>query len=320
MNDLKAATTVILPLSNRKIIMISDSYGTDVNGVTNFADLIGSNYVDSDSIYHNYSIGSLGIVPNANAPGVKAHLEDLITNNIIAHPETVTDLVIALGANDIARYNQLDTYFEPMVDYIKQEFKIARVHIGFIGTTWSNTIADRIATIEKYKTLSATYNLTYMENLEYIMCTGANLQADRVHPNSTGASKLAEGVSLAVKNGVYDYSQTVSTTMTISGNSITLNFTFRNGILIASCEQGNISSFTLGASFTAGTYSSDPPIRGNGSFGFTTMICKAAQGFNAMQFLFNNNNPYARIVNDSVSGIAGAVANMYGTGDLIKIS
>lgn len=200
----------LVPPSPQEMIVVSDSYGLGRNGADSWVDLF-SPYMSDFSHVYNWSNGSMG-VNNVGDGGydaigfMQAHETD------VTDPDSVTVVVIAMGANDIASVSGLAAKFQTLITYIKTTYANASVYIGMIGNILdknSSVMANYLTCVNGYRNACRRYNKCYyLDGVEYIMHNATLFQADGVHPTSAGAAVIAEGVATALRDGSYTYTAT----------------------------------------------------------------------------------------------------------------
>ena len=259
-----SALTNIVQKNNRNIVLFTDSYGTTQGGVSPFTDIIENNYISSDDIFRVYAQGSVGIVPNTATPaGLIGFIQATIGS--ITDADEVTDVVIVLGANDIARANQIDNYFGALIAEVKTDFPHATIKVGFIGQSYNETVANHKIAVESYKKNTAIYGCEYLNNVEWIMYNGKFLQADGVHPNSDGASELAKGVAIAMDTNAYNFIKDgVTESVTVNDFAFNLVCNFNNGLLTIQSAETALQSGTFTTNFDNGDLT-NKVIRGSGN-------------------------------------------------------
>lgn len=191
----------------KNMIVVSDSYGLGRNNteswVTNFA-----SYMTEYNNVYNWSNGSMGIVwvgdGGYNAEGFMRSKE-----SEIADKASVTDVIIAMGANDLNGYSDFDTTFASLVSYINATYPNAKICLGMIGNVKEKTTAEyngycNVLTL--YREACKNHpGCRYLNGVEYIMHAAIFFQTDGVHPTTNGSRWLAKGVAEAFRSGSYTF-------------------------------------------------------------------------------------------------------------------
>ena len=206
-NQIDSNTSEIGALANKgsakRVIVFSDSYGVSVGGQTPFTTILQTALASTPVNFDYFAVGSLGITPNGVRPeGLSAYL-DANWYSLITTPETVTDVIIAMGANDIPNVAQLPSYFVTLCNNLKNKFKSAKIYFAFIGQSYNVPISNRNQAIEAYIENAKVNGCYYMDGAHYIMADGTNLQSDNVHPTTAGAQFIADMIIQNLINNSY---------------------------------------------------------------------------------------------------------------------
>lgn len=232
--------TALENLSNRRYIVVSDSYGLVRGDVTPWTQLLQPVLGASNADYYIFAEGSMGF----NRVGGDGHtVQSLLVANAatVSSPETITDVIMALGANDAlaAAENGLTEAIKNCIAYVKATYTAARVHIGFIGNELNKNsvaLARYIKAVNAYQSAAASSGASYIRGCEYIMHNLKNIQSDNVHPTIYGSVAIADYIAAYLNGGTYTYK-------VYSENSITSDY-FGNAI-IKTCLDGSVTSLML---------------------------------------------------------------------------
>ena len=192
-------------LSTHNVLIVSDSYGdTPGEWPDKLAALAGW---DSDH-FHNLSVSGSAFYGNA---GAGPHFIDQITNYAGDRNE-ITDIIVCGGIND-AYYDSnnasLNQAIKDFCDYAKAEYPNAKIHIGFIGhilqssphlngRTWKMVVF----TCRTYYYQAAINGVNILNNVEYALSQIVTaLDADGLHPSSTGSTILGNAIFEALTTG-----------------------------------------------------------------------------------------------------------------------
>lgn len=206
-DDLTAATDMLETYHNGKYILISDSYGNPIHGnVVGFThDLLAVDGIDSIPLYADG-----GSFHGGNFLAVLQTQAALMTADEKAE---IAKIVVAAGINDA----HSDTDYDIVVDnieafciYCRNTFPNAKVYLGYIGNTQSNSsilngrdlnsIADAIGCYAR----CGEFGAAFLSNLEYVLHDYSLLDTDGVHPNSVGGREIAKYLISALQTGSAD--------------------------------------------------------------------------------------------------------------------
>ena len=196
-----------LPPNPKRMIVVSDSYGLGRNGadswVTHFA-----NYMTDYANVYNWSNGSMGIVREGDG-GYNARNYMISKASEVTYPNSVSDVVIAMGANDIVNHANFDTVFNALHSYINTTYPNAKISLAFIGNVRekdSATLVNYLTALDLYRAAAKKYqDVRFLEGLEYIMHDLRLMQTDGVHPTTPGAQTIGKGMAEAFRSGSYRY-------------------------------------------------------------------------------------------------------------------
>jgi len=196
--------------SAKRAILVSDSYGetpsSNDNWGTRFSTITG---VQSEM----YAYSGAGFYTNQTNSILTRFSAETISN-----PDSVTDIIACLGANDIVTVATIDipvliSEIGNFVSYCKANFPNAEIYIGMVGYLLYGYPAAGSATITKYLDVLAAYQLgasqggaKYLSGVEYPLHYYYNISFnDGIHPTNAGVTALARAIAGAWKNGNYDY-------------------------------------------------------------------------------------------------------------------
>lgn len=201
------AATPLLP-SNRNVIALADSYGMVTS--PGFYQIMKTDQGIDDMLIDAYSGRSFARATNTFLQAIQT------INANINYQDEVTDIIVCGGYNDgqFLQYDggtsaQIVQAIANFITYCKQNFKNARVFIGFIA--WTKQTAGVSAgvlvnALNAYKA-GASIGGIYLNNVEYILRNIRLLDNDTpggYHPNSDGAAMLARYVFQSWFTGVCD--------------------------------------------------------------------------------------------------------------------
>lgn len=196
---------------NRRIVLMADSWGNyDVGGVHySFTETVKNNL---DALYGpeniiNISVGSRGFVYN---PTVGTFLTGL-QNATIENPETVTDIIVAGGTNDMAgitagaiQLQEIETAISAFTAYCRNRFPNATVKIGCVGNHYNDRNA--VLNVRKEYRKCVNYGAEYITNSEYICDNSRFLDTSGIHPTAAGFDNLGYYFTQYILSGRMDIS------------------------------------------------------------------------------------------------------------------
>lgn len=207
--------------SNRNIIFCGDSYGRGLSIIGGVA-TYGTSWVEyccqmiNPNMYYNQSVNQASFADtNSEARRYGYQLKDFVDNHTTTECESITDIVICGGYNEIFDHNNdivnttANYCANWTANYIKTNFPNARVFIGFIGRVpamsggANATIPIFTKCIKKYKAIATKYNWTYLNNIEFACHNYDELSEDGIHFTSTGYMTIGHGVADCLNNGVF---------------------------------------------------------------------------------------------------------------------
>ncbi len=261
----QAAIDAAVAPKERRLIVISDSYGLGRNSTTAFTTYLQQYLNLSSDNYYTWSEGSMGF----NRAGSGGHtVEQLLSEHIsdVTERDTITDVIFALGANDTLATTGLSTAIVDCVEYTKTQFPKAKVHIGFIGN-----IKEKASTtdyynyfdaLSAYKTSCGLCDASYISGCEYILHNCSLLQTDGVHPTSEGSDEIAKFISAYLKGSPYDYSYcgtfaltgSISIDVIVNASGAITELAFPEGTYFTSSVSTSRSGAVIASNATAPAY------------------------------------------------------------------
>ena len=248
LTDPKPMITSTNDLSNRKIILLTDSYGTmtDSNGRTfdyHFKDALGLD--DSQVIFS--AVAARGFTTSLGTPGNFLQMLQAISTDA----DSVTDIIVVGGANDVnATDSQLEGAIHTFILYAKSTYKNARVILAGAGRHNSDatmTIATVNIVAPAYENCGK-YGGIGIKDFNLIFHNSEWLGSDAVHPNQTGVVhlgyKLAEGFLTGCVNIKYVKEATIDTTGTDWTTTSKWNEAMDNNSVVGCCPLLGTLTFT----------------------------------------------------------------------------
>ena len=174
----------------RRYIILGDSYGTrTTNAGYTYYDIVksGLRIPDENCYFRAVSGAAFG----HQLEGYSFY--DIIRNMTIESPDTITDIIIQCGANDIAYTTQQEiTGMNNFINYVNEHFPKAKCWLfacGIIMDT-ANLGKRRRETLVTFRSM-AQKGFQYVLNSESVLMNTVLLESDRTHPNTYGVQYLA---------------------------------------------------------------------------------------------------------------------------------
>ena len=221
----------------KKIIMIGDSYGDELNEwPTKFATFMkqyNNAYTDSD--FYNWCVSGASAIERTGTD-YPTYLEELQNNaSVISDKEEVGSIILCAGYNDqIFTENNIFAALVTLKAYIDTTYPNAKFYLGMIG--WSNDPSDsgaiaRLTLIQQvlpaYQKM-VNYGAIYLTNVE--CCShlyGSNYwKTDNIHPSELLSTIQARGIMGAYISGSANITINVQETI----NGVQLQKQIHNGI------------------------------------------------------------------------------------------
>lgn len=205
--------------SRRRFIFLGDSYGTRTNaqGLTYYDLLVTSFGFTGDDSYFKASSGAAF----GHQSGV-SFLQVLQSITGIVHPETITDIYVQCGANDIGyTVEQEVAGMNAFMNYVKTTFPKAKCWIFACGLIMdrTNMLKRRLETLATFRNMSVR-GFRYILNSDSVLMNTVLLEEDRCHPNQYGVQYIANQIAMAIGSGVCNnayraYQSQLNTTLSI---------------------------------------------------------------------------------------------------------
>lgn len=257
--------------THKRYLIISDSYGLGRNNTiawtTYLKQLLN---ITNENDYYTFSEGSMGFNRTGeNGNTVLTLLQKHISE--IYEINSITDVIFALGANDILATYGLENAINNCINYTKLNFINANIHIGFIGNILEKnqlTLKNYMQALIAYESTATALNCSYISGVSYIMHNAQLVQNDGVHPTSNGSLEIAKFIACYLKKESPIYKAFSINTMTSDyfKNSY-IQQSIDNGIATMSIFLGsttdNVLTFTDRSYIEIGTIN-EPIIRGVG--------------------------------------------------------
>ena len=299
-NDL-ADDIEYLAEDTRRIVTLADSYGAQPTlsdaWPAKLEAIIGGDF-------YSFYAGGIGIYKQSGGLNAQSLLSTNSAN--IPDHDTITDIVIAMGGNDVNEtLTNVGNAYDSLIAYIRTEYPKARIHFAFPGfnNQWTLTeISKCMSLIQLMQDKCGEHMAHYCSGIEYIMHNLANVQGDGVHPTAAGALAIAYGISVCLEKGSYHYKASLLTTMHLN-NPIVGDV----GCDVLMTIDDNVATIDLfgGSSIseTSRTFPNDTPVvigtfndalfRNGHIGGMGMMYSNGASNPSFMMFTSNGTNFYA---------------------------
>lgn len=212
--DLNDAVSSLEPLRPRQkhIILMGDSYALNTTSWTGWAQQFES--ITSFDVVAKSVVGGSGII---GQPGVSTVYQQLSAMTV-TNPDEVTDILIVGGYNDAsamvyysATENDFETALDTLSNYIKQRFRNATTHYGFIAaneenTGFQNSLNNTAMMLKRRCTLAG---IAFIPNAQFVLLNhdyilqGSDSNA-KSHPNSDGTLAVARFLNEYLASGYSD--------------------------------------------------------------------------------------------------------------------
>lgn len=292
------------------VIVIADSYGQGIGSQTPFTTPLQT-YLDLDNDhYHAWAEGSLGIY-HVGWDGHNAETLLQAHENDISDPDDVSDIVIALGANDHQEaYSDIVAAGQSLMAYCHSTYPNATIHIGCMSS--AITLRDNSGQtlfwgcVKAYTDIANTYQGRYMTNIEYIMRDPRNYISDKVHPTTAAGNILAQNITACVYGGCANYkSEQTTQYITSSYGTGYITSQIDNGVTFVRVDFG-FTSFTGSGinNVLLGTYDADGCAWGQGGSPiYTQGYVWSPNGLNPIYFLLANGDLYINPLQHNTTGV-----------------
>lgn len=274
--------------AERRFIFMADSYGVFHSTIDDKnhgwpRDIIARLGFTGDKAY-DLSMGSRGFAYNPVVGTFQQGLKTAIDNGTIKKPESITDLFVCGGTNDMVGLAQskitvsaLQTAVSDFVNYAKTMLPNASIYVGFNGFVIDNSyVSSYNSAISCYKGARLA-GADYIENLDCVLADRSF--HDGIHPTPDGFTALGDAMIDAVVSGCVHYisdfkqlSLTLSENITINLNSLKYRQTDHNCALLQEIQgivfnvsKTNLTFTDLQSGITLGKLANSPFAGTNGN-------------------------------------------------------
>lgn len=231
-------------LSDRKVFIIMDSYGTRKTSDNKYVDQAIEDITGASC---HLEAASGGGVVNGLFLG-------LVNNYAGADIDEFDTALIIGGANDQPQsYSDIVSGMETLIDAIHAKFtNVKNVVVMCPGLTFSGPCETRETVWKAYQEGAQYRNAVYCDNSQYILRNTKMLASDRCHPSNRGVDKLVEFGIDALKKGYCDVHYEIITNFT-NADGVTPNKNYqmvRNNGLVTISPSGGLPQLYYGATVT----------------------------------------------------------------------
>lgn len=226
-DSIKTAENVTDSISERKFLLLGDSYG---RGTYRKPD--NSGYADSSNGWLRYMTNvmasrtgcevysNLDTIVTGNSGFTSSGafinvIEDLIKRKVVPHPEEITDIVILSGTNDVGSteatvYDAVRTFFARAYQLFPN---VKRIKLGYISVFVTHN-----EVINGYRRGVEEYGGMYLGSLRNLFVRRELVSPDGGHPSDAGYEFYRDFIVDAVFNGNITYSFTYELNFTAPTN------------------------------------------------------------------------------------------------------
>ena len=244
-------------VTNRKVVMITDSYGNRQNasGKT-VKDILTDR---GHNIVYDVALSG-GAFCQANLSLRFSEYLDDYTGN---HNE-VTDVLFCGGINDrIYTYNTIVSDVIMTIQAAKTQYPNAKIHIIPWGASFDNTLTsveNMFLTVPyAYSEGAISSGALIAENAQYILRNSKLFQSDLVHPNADGVDALAGQLDTYLRGGTIDVQYILDVSVSLYSGVSDVSLTEAKNLIMRR-HNGNVTicSKTGGWGFTRFSISTTP--------------------------------------------------------------
>lgn len=190
--------------NNRRVVVITDSYGKGRGGQVPFTTPLQGFLGVANDDYFAFAEGGMGFVQNGEDGNTALQLLTSKSNDITDH-DTITDVIFALGINDAtSAVNTIASAITAAVAYTKTTYPGAKIHIAYIGYEARdsfNVVSNYLPSLAAYIDTSSELGVHFLHNVEYVMHYRDFFISDNVHPTTAAGEYLAAAITEAVNFG-----------------------------------------------------------------------------------------------------------------------
>lgn len=209
---------------NKKILAISDSYGTTYPDQGDSYKTFFEYMQDYGMNVTGYGYSGAGFIRDTGTGTFQSAFANSTASMTQEEKDEVTTILVAAGRNDWPYgIGAILTAIGSFVSYCNTNFPNARVVIAFIGNG-DNTASfgTRLEQFEVYKAFSrcSEVGAVYLNGSEAILKMNQAMSSDKMHPSEYGRMMLGRYLSNGLKTGYCE----------VRDNAVDVNFTLASGV------------------------------------------------------------------------------------------
>lgn len=217
--DIADNTADIATLKEPKIIYISDSYGSRVNGA---GKTISDKLVDFGRDLADIRIVSGGSFAATDPAKAWINYVDLYSGD----KNAITDVYFCGSVNDASySYSDIKTAAIAALNKARTEYPNAKIHVVQWGVCFANsTLAEGVYDVlpRAYQEACDETGAIYVSNAEYMLRNSNMLESDRIHPNGSGVDYVAGKLNGYILGSAIDVFHQVTVNLTAHSGGATI--------------------------------------------------------------------------------------------------
>lgn len=214
----------------KRYIIVGDSYAlgyTPEGIITSFADIFKERLGLSDENCYLIKQGGAGFGKVNNVGYNFATALDSL--NGVIFPETITDIYVVGGYNDLQALDLIDGGMAEFKRIANSKYPNAKIYIGFVGRNCdTNNNSSILLATARFKWSNQSY-FSQIPNICYVLREIGYFSSDYYHPGALGQEMLARALINFAKCGSVteplenDYAGVEGFSMSMCGNLVQLN-------------------------------------------------------------------------------------------------
>ena len=238
-------------VSDRKIILIADSYGGRPTLANSWIALAQASLVN---------LGATCYKAYGNGAGFSTVLKfsdvlDSLSGNVV-NPEEITDIIVMGGVNEYGNtYGDILAGYTTFKNYCDLNYPNARTHIGICslnGLGIEGVIINSIS--NSYKSVVQEKGGLYITNSELAFHDYSGLDGDHSHPNLLGSQMISDFLLNYIINGE------VSTSYTSASPTVVVNTLAMSSLNMTMATYRNLFTITIKISLSDCSFTNPAPL------------------------------------------------------------
>lgn len=235
-NQIDANTSDIAVLKTipreRKFILIGDSYGYGIS--TGYTSDTGKGWIDhfveSVGNYCDVYVPDISLMPGVAGFASSLTFQSMIESleNTITDKNSITDIVVMGGANDLAWNSVTQSAIENAVkdfcEYCQTTYPNAHIKIGVLCARLRYMISDSAHPYEAYKTCTR-YGAEFMDDALNLYISPTYVDPDHTHLTQSGYAHYKDNTNNLIICGHTNYSEMAFVDLTIDSTQIAIEDT-----------------------------------------------------------------------------------------------